>query len=381
MIEPQQFAQTAAGQGVTFATGVPCSFLGGLFGDVLLPQRLRYVGATSEGEAIGIAAGAWLAGQDTVTVLQNSGLGNTVNPLTSLCHPFRIPTLMMVTWRGQPGTHDEPQHAVMGEITQALLATMRIRYAVLPEDPRDLAAALSEARASMRGNNLPYALIVPSTGFSPEPAATASLRVRYRGPAVVQDLRTHAAALSRFDALELMGDMLPNRTAVVATTGKCGRELFTLGDHERNLYLVGSMGCASAVGLGIALNTRRSVVVLDGDGAALMKLGNLATIGAEAPSNLIHLILDNGTYDSTGGQPTSSSTVNFAAVAAACAYQTAYMCDDGAGLRDAVTSCLESTGPHLVHLKIRPGSLAKLGRPTIPPEEVARRFRSFVSGS
>jgi phosphonopyruvate decarboxylase len=141
------------------------------------------------------------------------------------------------------------------------------------------------------------------------------------------------------------------------------------------------MGCASAVGLGIALNTRRSVVVLDGDGAALMKLGNLATIGAEAPSNLIHLILDNGTYDSTGGQPTSSSTVNFAAVAAACAYQTAYMCDDGAGLRDAVTSCLESTGPHLVHLKIRPGSLAKLGRPTIPPEEVARRFRSFVSGS
>jgi len=142
---------------------------------------------------------------------------------------------------------------------------------------------------------------------------------------------------------------------------------------------VGAMGGASAVGLGVALNTPRPVVVLDGDGAALMKLGNLATIGARRPANLIHLVLDNGVHDSTGGQATVSSTVDFAAVAAACGYARTWTLDDVPGLAGAVRGALAAPGPHLVHARIRPGSLARLGRPTIKPPEVARRFRAFLT--
>jgi phosphonopyruvate decarboxylase len=169
-----------------------------------------------------------------------------------------------------------------------------------------------------------------------------------------------------------------DETAIIATTGKTGRELFTLADRPQHLYLVGSMGCASGLGLGLALNTERPVVVLDGDGAALMKLGTLATIGAMAPKNLVHLVLDNGVHDSTGGQATVSPNVDFAAAAVACGYRRAVACDSLAGLDRALAEALAAPGPTLVHLRIAPGSMAKLGRPTVTPDEVARRFRAFL---
>ena len=140
------------------------------------------------------------------------------------------------------------------------------------------------------------------------------------------------------------------------------------------------MGCASAMGLGVALNVARPVVVLDGDGSALMKLGSLATIGAQSPRNLIHVILDNGVHDSTGGQATVSPGVDFARIALACGYRHVSACDDLAGLVEALRSGLKQAGPHMIHLRIKPGSLAKLGRPTIKPPEVARRFQDFLKG-
>jgi phosphonopyruvate decarboxylase len=166
---------------------------------------------------------------------------------------------------------------------------------------------------------------------------------------------------------------------VVATTGKCGRELFTLADRPQHLYQVGSMGCASAMGLGVALNTPRPVVVLDGDGAALMKLGNLATIGSRAPANLVHVVLDNGVHDSTGGQATVSPNVDFAAVALACGYASGTSADSLAGFERAFRATRDEPGPHLLHVRIAPGSHAELGRPTIKPPEVARRFRAFLA--
>jgi len=168
---------------------------------------------------------------------------------------------------------------------------------------------------------------------------------------------------------------------VIATTGKTGRELFTIADRDQHLYQVGSMGCAVAMGLGTALNTDRPVIVLDGDGAALMKLGSLATVGAERPENLIHVVLDNGTYDSTGGQPTNSGGVDFAAVAAACGYPHGYRCDGLDGFETVLASSLRRPGPHLIHLKILPGSMSDLGRPTVKPADVARRFRDFITGT
>jgi phosphonopyruvate decarboxylase len=192
------------------------------------------------------------------------------------------------------------------------------------------------------------------------------------------DLVTGGVQPSRAAALERFLALVPDHAAVIATTGKCSRELFTLADRPQHLYQVGSMGGASAMALGVALNATRPVVVLDGDGAALMKLGNLATIGAQAPQNLIHVLLDNSVHDSTGGQATASPTVDFAMVAIGCGYRRAFSADELGGFEVALTSALPGSGPTLIHLKMRAGSMAKLGRPTITPPEVARRFQAFL---
>ncbi len=173
---------------------------------------------------------------------------------------------------------------------------------------------------------------------------------------------------------------IPDEVPVIVTTGKTGRELFTLADREQHIYQVGSMGCASPMGLGVALTTGRRTVVLDGDGAALMKLGSLATIGAYQPAGLVHVLLDNGVHDSTGGQATVSPYVDFAAVALACGYRRAFVCDSATGFAEAFALALAADGPVLVHARILPGSLEKLGRPTIAPHEVAQRFRGFLAG-
>jgi phosphonopyruvate decarboxylase len=186
---------------------------------------------------------------------------------------------------------------------------------------------------------------------------------------------TRAASLERF--LEIVE---PD-AAVIATTGKCGRELFTLDDRAQHLYQVGSMGGASGMGLGVALNTSRPVVVLDGDGAALMKLGTFATIGAYAPKNLVHVVLDNGVHDSTGGQATVSASVDFAGVALACGYAFAASCASLDGFERALRQAGAAAGPAMIHLRIAPGSMATLGRPTVKPADVARRFKAFLAGA
>ena len=185
---------------------------------------------------------------------------------------------------------------------------------------------------------------------------------------------------ARVAVLERVLAVAPAAAAIIATTGKTGRELFTLADRAQHLYQVGSMGCASAMGLGLALNTARPVVVLDGDGAALMHMGNLATIGACGPGNLVHILLDNGVHDSTGGQATVSSSVDFAAVARGCGYRRTWSCDDLAGFGQAVAAAFAGDGPALVHIRIAPGSIADLGRPTVTPAAVAQRFKAFLAG-
>lgn len=381
MITADDFIAAAKARGHDFYTGVPCSYLTPLINGVLSSHALTYVGAASEGEAVAIAAGAWLAGRGTVVMCQNSGLGNAVNPLTSLNAPFRIPTLFVTTWRGQPGLPDEPQHEVMGRITQDLLDLMEIPQAPFPAEAGALGPALDQAAARMAETGLPFAFVMKKGDVRDEalkiqaPGGQLDLEGASRlnhltgGP-----LPTRAQVLDRFLALT------DDRTAVVATTGKCGRELFTLADREQHIYQVGSMGGASGMALGVALNTTAPVVVLDGDGAALMKLGTFATIGAHKPRNLIHIVLDNGVHDSTGGQPTVSNTVGFAGIAIACGYHFAADCNSLAGFESAFHAASEQHGPALIHVRIAPGSMEKLGRPTVAPADVARRFRDFLAG-
>ncbi len=376
MIKAQQFLDEARSRGIDFFTGVPCSFLTPLINRVIGDKATTYVGAASEGEAVGIAAGAWLAGRGTVVMCQNSGLGNTVNPLTSLNWPFRIPTLMVVTWRGQPGLKDEPQHELMGRITGRLLDDMRIPNAPFPKEGGDVAPALEAAVASMAQDGLPFAFIMEKGSVADEDRDETALVPSPPGPHL--DYARGGARDIRSRLLERVLARVPEEAAIIATTGKCGRELFTIADRPQHLYQVGSMGCCSAMGLGVALNVKRPVVVLDGDGAALMKMGNLATIGARKPENLVHVVLDNGVHDSTGGQATVSAGVDLARVALACGYANAYSVDEAHGFEKAFAEALAASGPNLVHARIAPGSMAELGRPTVKPPEVALRFKEFL---
>jgi phosphonopyruvate decarboxylase len=377
LIPAEAFLRPLGEAGYSFFAGVPCSFLTPIINRVIDDEKCRYVAAASEGEAVAIASGAWLAGRNSVFMCQNSGLGNAVNPLTSLNYPFRIPTLAIVTWRGGPGLKDEPQHELMGRITPQLLDVIEVPHAPFPKRLEDIPKALASAYEFMDAEGLPFAFIMSKGDVIESELEAEPLAPAPKGE--VED-RLDGAIPTRFAALERFLSVIPEQVAVIATTGKCGRELFTIADRDQHLYQVGSMGCGVAQGLGLALNTERPVLVLDGDGAALMKLGSLATVGAERPKNLIHVVLDNGTYDSTGGQPTTSPGVDFATVAVACGYPHGYRCDGLDGFEAAIQSSLRRPGPHLIHLKILPGSKAELGRPTVKPADVARRFRSFVTG-
>ena len=371
------FLAAATRAGIDFYTGVPCSFLTPLINRTISDAALTYVGAASEGEAVGIAAGAWLAGRRTAVMCQNSGLGNAVNPLTSLNTPFRIPTLLIVTWRGQPGVADEPQHALMGRITQRLLELMELPHARFPTNAIAVDAALSAAGSEMDRTGLPFALVMQKGDLADETLDTPPRPLPAVGRFI--DLVAGGDRPTRLATLEHVLATVPVDVPVIVTTGKAGRELFTLDDRPQFLYQVGSMGCAAPMGLGVALTTQRRVVVLDGDGASLMKLGGLATIGAYQPPALLHVVLDNGVHDSTGGQSTVSASVDFAAVALACGYAAAFSCDTLEGFAAAFAQARTLPGPVLLHMRIRPGSLVKLGRPTIAPHEVAQRFRAFIA--
>ncbi|MGI4747430.1 MAG: phosphonopyruvate decarboxylase [Janthinobacterium lividum] len=382
MIQAQTFIDAAAARGLDFYSGVPCSFLTPMINRVIGAGgeggRLDYVGAASEGEAVAIVAGAWLGGRGGVVICQNSGLGNCINPLTSLNVPFRIPLLLITTWRGQPGLADEPQHVLMGQITQAMLDLCAVPNRPFPKQDREIGPVLDAAFTRFETESLPFGLVMEQGSVAEE--SLPETMSKAPAPGTWSDLRRHSSRPSRVALLERLLSLLPDEAAIIATTGKSGRELFTLSDREQHLYQVGSMGGASGMALGVALTVPdRPIVVLDGDGAALMKLGSLATIGARQPGNLIHVLLDNGVHDSTGGQSTVSASVDFAAVALACGYRLAISVDDETGFAQAITQALANPGPTLIHARITPGSMKVLGRPTIAPHEVARRFHSFLT--
>ena len=379
MISAFSFIDQLSGLGYSQYAGVPCSFLTSLINYVIGDPALDYVGATSEGEAIGITFGASLAGRKTVTMCQNSGLGNMVNPLTSLNYPFRVPTLLIVTWRGQPEVKDEPQHEQMGRIMHRLLETLEIPWLPFPSSEADITKTMAQAEESMEQRKRPFALVVQKGSVAPHP-----LLGRRESELVKTDLRQNVSAnankrLTRTVAIQLILDALVGDEAIIATTGKTGRELFTISDRANHLYVVGGMGTASAIGFGVAhALPRQPVVVIDGDGAALMKLGVLATIGFYQPPNFLHIILDNGAHDSTGGQQTASGVVRFAALAAAANYHSAFAADRPEEIREAVRLLRHRPGPSLLHVLIQPGSPEKLGRPTVQPHEVKERFSEFL---
>ena len=320
MIEARDFIEAARERGFGWYAGVPCSYLTPFINYVVQDPSLHYLSMANEGDAVALIAGATLGNGGApcgVAMMQNSGLGNAVSPLTSLTWTFRLPQLLIVTWRGQPGGSDEPQHALMGPITPAMLTTMEIPWELFPAERPALGAALDRARAHLSDSGRPYALVMPKGCVAPHALGAEIRPARRAAPAAaVLEPHRHApnARPSRRAALEAVVAHTPAAsTVVLAGTGFCGRELYALADRPNQLYMVGSMGCVAPLALGLALaRPDLTVVALDGDGAALMRLGVLATIGAYGPPNLRHLLLDNGVHDSTGGQATVSPVVSFA---------------------------------------------------------------------
>ena len=383
MISPDVFVREAAQRGFGLHTGVPCSFLKGLINEVIDSPAVRWVPATNEGDAVAIAAGAELGGTRSVVLLQNSGLGNAVNPLVSLTRVFEIPALLVITLRGDPeGAPDEPQHAFMGAITTEMLELLDIAWEWLPPEAGMICRLFDRVVAHFEERRTPFAFVVRKGTFAtaalksaPEPRPPAPGGVPL-SPAL-SDPRP-----SRREVLQAVQANARPEDIIVATTGYTGRELYALEDRPNQLYMVGSMGCASSLGLGLALACpSRRVIVLDGDGALLMRLGALATVAYERPRNLLHIALDNEAHESTGGQSTVSHSVDFRAIAAACGYPSTSVTQDVAEIGRIVATFGSQQGPTFLHAKIARGTPSDLPRPTITPPEVARRLRAHCRGA
>ncbi|MGE0386715.1 MAG: phosphonopyruvate decarboxylase [Gammaproteobacteria bacterium] len=376
MIQAREFVDAAFARGIGFYAGVPCSFLTPFINFVIDDPRLRYVSAANEGDAVAIAAGAAIGGRRSAAMMQNSGLGNAVSPLTSLTWVFRIPLLVVCTHRGAPGVSDEPQHELMGRITGAMFDTIDTPWAPFPSTQDAVAPALQSACARMDAERRPYAFVLGKGTVAPHALRSAGLPARARGC----ERREFAGTRGRRrDALDrVVRGCEPAGTVVIATTGFTGRELYALADRPNHFYVVGSMGCASALGLGLAMaRPDLRVVVVDGDGAALMRMGNFATLGAYGGGNLVHLLLDNEAHESTGAQATVSQGVDFAAIASACGYEAAYSGEDP-GLVDALLAAPTGARPRFGHLKIAVGTDEGLPRPAIKPPQVVDRLMAHI---
>jgi len=333
----------------------------------------RHITAANEGNAIALAVGHYLAtGKTGLVYMQNSGLGNAVNPLLSLADPkvYNVPVLMLIGWRGEPGVKDEPQHLKQGLVTLPLLETLGIKYTRLFPADDDASKAVAGAAEQMRYDNAPYALIASKNIFGP-----------YRGSSD----QNNSYPLSREQALRIVLSSLDPSGPVVSTTGKLSREIYEYRKaenqgHQGDFLNVGSMGHASQIALGIALRQPdRDVYCLDGDGAVLMHMGALAVIGNSEAANFRHIVFNNGAHDSVGGQPTPGFDIDLPAMAGACGYRQTGRAESKTEILKHLRAFQDCKGPCLLEIRVRRGSRADLGRPQESPRENKAEFMKFLT--
>ena len=348
-------------------TGVPCSILTSLINYIIDHPDIKFYMATSEGEAMGIAAGFTLAGRKPVVLMQNSGLGNCINPITSLHLIYNLKALLLVTLRGEAGVYDEPQHKIMGSITTDLLKDVNIPYEIMNNNEKEFSDQLIRLNKKILSSDSPVALIIRKGTIS---------NYNFKNDSEI----SANSLLSRKEAIRIIASNITENEAIVSSTGKISRELFFENKNRSgNFYMFGSMGCASAIAFGLAMeNPNRKVVVLEGDGSFLMSMGNIATIGHYNPANLIHIILDNECHDSTGGQFTTSTSINLSAITKNCGYKSNGPIQTGPELLEALKRSLKAKGPHFIHVKVLREADKNLGRPNLAPPEVKDMFSSFI---
>ncbi|MFX1355713.1 MAG: phosphonopyruvate decarboxylase [Promethearchaeota archaeon] len=375
MILCQEFFEILKEKGFSFFTGIPDSTFKEWIKFIIDNDGgvLKHIIACNECEAIALAAGYHLATKKIgVVYMQNSGLGKTVNPLTSLCDPdvYSIPILLMIGWRGEPETKDAPQHKKMGRITLSLLDTLQIPYSIIEQNIEKIRLELNKVLQYFKNNKGPYAFIIRPNLFQKYDAKVK---------------KDNDYIITREEAINLIMDNLDGNEIIVSTTGYTSRELFEYREsrkknHHLSFYNIGSMGCASSIGLSIALekpNTK--VIVFDGDAAAIMQMGAFTTIGKYKPSNFTHIIFDNSAHESTGGQPTNSNSSDLLQIALSCNYKFGLYIKNISELNNSIKFIKKSEGPIILIIKIKQGSRSNLKRPEKDPKDYKELFMSHLT--
>lgn len=368
MITPKFFFDVLNKNSVDFFCGVPDSLLKDFCAYLTdNTAKNKHIITANEGAAVGLAAGYNMATQKYPLVyMQNSGIGNAINPLISLADPevYSIPMVLLIGWRGEPGVKDEPQHVKQGEVTLKLLEAMGIKYSILANNPQEVETQVISCVKFLSKKSAPFAFIVRKQTFD-----------RYKLNLKIENLN----ALSREDAIGMVANKLDKDDLVVSTTGMISRELYELREkkkdgHNHDFLTVGSMGHASQIALGIALHKKdRHVYCFDGDGAVIMHMGSLAIIGSTAPFNYTHILFNNGAHDSVGGQPTVAFDIDLPQIALSCGYKKAFSVDTHESFNNAFNQCLEN-GPFFIEIKVGRGARPDLGRPKTSPIENKESF-------
>ena len=375
-MDAQHLLAACRDAGIDFYTGVPDSQLKGLCDTLYATLGVggEHIVAANEGNAIGLCAGHFLAtGKPALCYMQNSGLGNAVNPLASLMdgQVYAMPCLMVIGWRGEPGVKDEPQHVKQGQVTLSQLELLDVPYMILDKQMKE--AAFDEAFAQLRAHlaaNRTAAIVVRKGGL------TCSLKPEYR----------NASEMTREEAVGIIARLAGTKDVFVSTTGKLSRELFEMREaagqgHARDFLTVGSMGHASSIALGVAMaQPTRRVWCLDGDGAALMHLGAMAVIGQRQPGNLIHVVINNGAHETVGGMPVCEGGMNLCAMAMAAGYRSVSRADSPETLLRAVDAAMVGGGLAFIEVMCAVGAREDLGRPTTTPQENRDALMQFLRG-
>ena len=374
MISPKFFIDKLEENNINFFTGVPDSLLKNICAYIEDNKDENHnIIAANEGAAMGLATGHYLAtGEIPVVYMQNSGEGNIINPLASLTDKevYNIPILLIIGWRGRPGVHDEPQHIKQGKVTLPLLETMEIKYTILSKDENEFTNQLNDVIEYMAKTKESFAFVVEKDTFED-----------YK---LQNNQQYENLEMSREEAIQIVANSLDENTVIVSTTGMISRELFEYRansnqTHEKDFLTVGSMGHASQIALGIALEkSNHKIYCFDGDGAAIMHMGSMAIIGSKHPENYIHIIFNNGAHDSVGGQPTVGLQINIPEIAKALNYKKVFSIKDRMSLKEVLNKINDEKGPIMLEIQVKKGNRKDLGRPTTTPIQNKESLMKFL---
>ena len=369
MIAPSDFYNHLITRDISFFTGVPDSLLKDFC--FYINDKGQDIICANEGASIALASGYHLATRKIPLVyMQNSGFGNAINPLTSLADPsvYGIPMLIMVGWRGAPNVKDEPQHNKMGSCNISLIESLGIPFTILSNKISDALKQLDTAIEHAHEFSAPYIFLVQKDTF-----------LDYQKEKETQT----TLQMTRESAIEIIVEQLQDKDLIISTTGKASRELYEIRNRRnegiKDFFTVGSMGHASMIALGVALQTSKNVICLDGDGALLMHMGSLSTIANQAPKNYKHILLNNGCHDSVGGQNTVGFTTDFKSVIKGVGYKSYNQAKDKEELLHILPNFLQSEGPSFLEVLIKKGARTDLGRPSTTPQENKAFFISHLN--